>query len=77
MIEVFAILCGLISGICLMAIALRKKLPVFGAILSSKLREELDSTDKRLALVALVFFLFFIIFIILSNKLGSVTAITD
>jgi len=64
--EVFAIICGLISGICLTAIASRKKIPLFGAIFSPKLREELDSTDKRLALGALVFFLFSIIFIILS-----------
>ena len=49
-----------------MAIALRKKLPLFGTLLSPKLYEELDSTDKRLALTGLIFFLFCIVFIIIS-----------
>jgi len=65
MLEIFAKICGLISGICLMVIALSKKLPLFGTIFSPKLREKLDVIDKRLALTALIFFLFSIFFVIL------------
>lgn len=64
-IEVFAILSGAISGGCLAAIQLRKKLPLLGAIFSPKLKEELDSIDKRLAITALIFFLFCMVFTII------------
>ena len=65
MIEILAIICGVISGGCLLAIALRKKLPLIGTIFSPKLSEELDATDKQLAIGALIFFLFCIVFIII------------
>lgn len=65
MIEIFAIISGIIAGACLMAIAIRKKLPLIGTILSPKLKEELDATDKKLALAALFFFLLCIVFVII------------
>ncbi|MBI5875129.1 MAG: hypothetical protein HZB81_04685 [Deltaproteobacteria bacterium] len=48
-----------------MAIALRKKLPLFGTLLSPKVYEDIDATDKRLALAGAIFFLLFIVFIII------------
>ncbi|MDP2682387.1 MAG: hypothetical protein Q8P28_06225 [Deltaproteobacteria bacterium] len=63
--EILAIISGAISGVCFMAIALRKKLPLFGALLSPKIYEDLDATDKRLALAGAIFFLLFIVFIIM------------
>lgn len=59
LIKILTILCLVISGGCLMVIGFRKKLPLFGAILSPKLKEDLDYIDKRLALIALLFFFVF------------------
>lgn len=63
--EVLAILSGLISGACFMAIALRKKLPLFGTLLSPKVYEELDSTDKRLVFMGFIFFLLCMVFLVI------------
>lgn len=63
--EFLALICAIIAGVCLMVILMRKKLPLIGTILSPKIKEELDSTDKKLALTALFFFLLSFIFIIL------------
>ena len=57
MIEVLGFISLVISGGCMAIIGLRKKRPLFGGIFSSKLNENIDSTDKYLALAALVFFL--------------------
>lgn len=65
MVEVLAVLSGIISGLCSMAILLRKKLPLFGTLFSPKLKEELDATDKRLALTALIFFLLCMVFTVI------------
>jgi len=54
----------LISGTCLIVITLRKKLPLFGSILSPKLNEKIDTTDKYLAITAFVFFLMAILFLV-------------
>ena len=66
MAEVLAVVSGVISGGCLMVIVLRKRLPFIGSIASPKLKEPLDATDKRLALMSLVFFLVCIAFLIIS-----------
>ena len=55
--EILAIIAGAISGTCFMAIAIRKKLPLFGTLLSPKVYEDLDATDKRLVLAGVIFFL--------------------
>ena len=57
MIEILAVISGVISGACLMAIALRRRLPWIGTIASPRLKGPLDPTDRRLALTSLVFFL--------------------
>jgi hypothetical protein len=57
MIKVLGLISAVISGICLAIIGLRKKLPLFGGIFSPKLNEDIDSTDKYLALAGLLFFL--------------------
>lgn len=54
---IFAIFSGAVSGVCLLAIIARKKLPLVGTLASPKLKIEIDSTDKRLAIVSLVFFI--------------------
>jgi hypothetical protein len=69
MIEILAVVSGVVSGACLMAIAFRKKLPWIGTIASRKLREPIDATDRRLALTSLVFFVLCIIFLVI--MLGS------
>lgn len=43
--EHLAVLFALIPGICLIFLQLRKKLPLFGNILSQKMTEYLDKTD--------------------------------
>jgi len=53
-----AILFALISALCLIVILLRKKLPPFRSMLSQKMVFDLDTTDKRLALIALISFLY-------------------
>ncbi len=53
-----AIFFALISGLCLVVILLRKKLPPFRSMLSQKMIFDLDKTDKRLALIALISFLY-------------------
>lgn len=58
MIEFLTIISGTISGACFMAIGLRKKLPLFGTLLSPKVYEDLDATDKRLVLIGAIFFCF-------------------
>lgn len=65
MIKILAIISGIIGGACFMAIALRKKLPLIGTILSPKLKEELDVIDKKLVLVGSFFFCFLFIFILI------------
>ena len=55
----------IISGLCLTAIQLRKKLPLFGSLFSPKLNENIDSTDKYLALTALIFFILAMIFLVI------------
>jgi len=47
---------GALSGVCLTVVFFRKRLPLFGGLVSSKMRLDLDKTDKRLALTALVLF---------------------
>lgn len=56
---------GFIAGACLMFISLRKRMPLIGALISPKLREKLDSTDKKLAFGALFFFFICVVFIII------------
>ena len=65
MIEFLAILSGMISGLCLLTIAIRKKLPIIGTLASSKLKEAIDSTDKYLVIVSLIFFILCMAFIVI------------
>lgn len=55
---------GVMAGACLMAISLRKKMPLIGTLLSPKLRGRLDATDTRLAVAALFFFTLCVLFIV-------------
>jgi len=69
--EALAILFGLIAGCCGAATSLRwmikKDLPLFGNILSPKIHQELDTTDKRLAAIAGIAFILCISFIVLGS----------
>ena len=62
--EFIGLVAMIISGSCLAAIVLRKKLPLFGSIFSSKLNENIDSADKYLAFSGLVFFLIAMLFLV-------------
>lgn len=59
-----AALFGIISGASLMAIQLRKNLPLFGSFLSPKMNEKLDKTDKRLAIISLISFIICLAFLV-------------
>jgi len=65
-VETLAIIFGFISGGCLLAIQLRKKLPLFGGIVSPKMHENIDSTDKKLAIFALIAFMVCMAFLLAS-----------
>ena len=54
--EYVAMALGFLSGLCLTAIAIRNRIPFFGGLVSSKIRIDLDKTDKQLALAALALF---------------------
>jgi hypothetical protein len=60
-VEYLAILFGISTGICFLIIQIRwhliKGLPLFGALLSPKIFEDIDRTDKLLALLGMVFFI--------------------
>ena len=64
--ELFAVISGVISGACLLIIALRAGLPLFGSIVSSEVKKEMDSFDKFLSLVAFVFFIICMLLLVLS-----------
>ena len=64
MIRVLGLISLIFSGSCIAIIGLRKNLPLFGAIFSPKLNENIDSTDKYLALAGLVFFLMTMLFLV-------------
>ena len=53
--KVLAILFGLAAGFCLMVLQMRKKLPLWGSLLSPKMHIDLDSKDKILLIAAAVF----------------------
>lgn len=54
--ELFAVISGMISGGCLLIIAVRSGMPLFGSIISQEAKKNLETLDKLLALAALVFF---------------------
>lgn len=54
--ESIAIIFGALSGGCLLTIAIRRRVPLWGGLLSPRIRVELDTTDRRLALGTLVSF---------------------
>lgn len=54
--KTLAIFFGLASGCCLFVIQMRKKLPLWGSLLSPKINLVLDSKDKILLVLALVLF---------------------
>ncbi len=62
--KLIAIFFAILSGSCLLLIQLRKNLPLFGSIISDKVNEKLDSTDKKLAIVALIAFIVCITFLL-------------
>jgi hypothetical protein len=63
-----AMTCGIISGVCLVILALRKKLSLLDSILHNPKRMgELDFIDKLLTLTMLIFWLVSLIFGILLN----------
>ena len=65
MLKVLAVFSGVVSGICLFVIAVRKKLPTFLTLSSSKLKQDIDATDKYLCVVSLIFFLLCIVFTVI------------
>ena len=66
MIYYIVMMCGIISGVSLVFLALRKKLQLLGSIfVSPKLIEEFSYTDKFLFLIMLIFFLIGLFFSII------------
>ena len=55
--EIFATVSGIISGGCLLAIAIRSRMPFFGSIISQKSKKNLDFVDKILSFFAFIFFI--------------------
>jgi hypothetical protein len=51
-----AMIFGGVSGACLLAIAIRHRVPLFGALISEKIEVDLDRTDRRLAAVSALSF---------------------
>jgi hypothetical protein len=51
-----AMIFGGVSGACLLAIAIRHRVPLFGALISEKIKVDLDQTDGRLAAASALFF---------------------
>lgn len=66
--EYLAVALGVLSGVCLTAVAIRKRIPLFGGLFSSKMRTDLDKTDKQLALAALALFILCIAALIASES---------
>jgi len=55
-----------IAGCLLVIIAIRNKIPLWGGLLSSNIKIQVDKTDKWLAFIAFIFFLLSMIFLVLT-----------
>lgn len=55
---------GIISGVSLISIQLRKKLTLFGSILSPEMNKNLDKTDKKLAIISFASFIICLAFLV-------------
>jgi hypothetical protein len=54
--ELLAIISGGVSGACLLAILLKKKLPLWGTLASAEMQQSLSGSDKILASCAALAF---------------------
>ena len=64
--KILAIIFAIITGCCLAAIQLRKKLPFWGTIFSGKICYDIDKADKRLLFLALVAFVLCVFFAVIA-----------
>jgi hypothetical protein len=57
------------AGICLAAIGLRRKIPLIGGILSPKIYDNIDRTDKHLILCVILFLFCFIVLSVITGAI--------
>jgi hypothetical protein len=64
--EVLALIFGILSGIILLSLQIRKRLTLFWLSSREDLLGNLSATDKLIAFMALIFFILCMVFLVLS-----------